>query len=83
MLESLFDKVEGRQVLITPILKTFANGCLVHNMSLKTQNLDQGTTEIFISEFKNVKSLCSPMSEIYKDPDAKKQVLKDCLNYLK
>ena len=33
---SLLNKVEGLQMLRTPILKTSANGCLVHNMSLKT-----------------------------------------------
>ena len=36
VLESLFNKVEGLQGLRTPILKTSAKGCLVHNMSLKT-----------------------------------------------
>ena len=51
MLESLFDEVAGFQVLRTPILKKFANGCLVHNISLKTLKLDQGPTEMFISEF--------------------------------
>ena len=33
---ALFNNVEGLQVLRTPILKATANGCLVHNMSLKT-----------------------------------------------
>ena len=35
MLESLFNKIEGIQVLRLSILKTSANGCLVHNMTLK------------------------------------------------
>ena len=35
VMESLFNKVEGLQILRTPILKTFANDCLVHNMYLK------------------------------------------------
>ena len=68
---ALFNKVEGLQVLRTPILKITANGCLVHNMSLKTQNLDQGATEMFISKFENKESLCNVMSEIYKNLDAK------------
>ena len=33
---ALFNKVEGLQVLRTPILKIPTNGCLVQNMSLKT-----------------------------------------------
>ena len=33
-LESLFNKVESLQILKRSILKTFANGHLVHNMSL-------------------------------------------------
>ena len=72
MLGSLFNKVHGLQVLRTPILKTSAKGCLVHNMSLKTYKLDQGATEMFISEFKNKESLCNVMSEIYKNRDAEK-----------
>ena len=76
MLESPFNKVEGLQVLRTPILKTYAKGCLVHNMSSKTLKLDQGATEMFISELKNKESLCNAMSEIYKNRDAKKASLK-------
>ena len=38
---------------------------------------------MFISEFENKESLCNVMSEIYKNGDAKKQVSKDCLNYLR
>ena len=76
-MECLFDKVAGIQVLRSPILKKFANGCLVCNMSLKTLTLDQGATEMFISEFENKESLCNVMSEIYK----KREVSKDCLNY--
>ena len=72
-----FDEVAGFQVLRTPILKKSANGCLVHNISLKTLKLDQGATEIFISEFEIKESLCNVMSEIYK----KREVSKDCLNY--
>ena len=41
-------------------------------MSLKAQNLDQGATEMFISEFENKESLCNVMSKIYKGRDAKK-----------
>ena len=67
MLESPFNKVEGLQVLRTPTLKTSANGCLVHNMSLKTNKLDQDVTEMFISEFENKESLCNVMPEIYKN----------------
>ena len=36
-------------------------------MSLKSYKLDQGATEIFISE-----SLCNAMSEIHKNGDARK-----------
>ena len=35
VLESLFNKVESLQILRRSILKTSANDCLVHNMSLK------------------------------------------------
>ena len=38
-------------------------------MSLKTQKLDQGATEMFISEFEKEKSLWNVMSTIYKNPD--------------
>ena len=79
MLECLFDKVAGLHVLKSPILKKCANGCLVYNMSLKTLKPDQGATEMFISEFENKESLCNVMSEIYK----KREVSKDCLNYLR
>ena len=34
--EVCFNKVGGLQILRAPILKTSVNGCLVHNMSLKT-----------------------------------------------
>ena len=68
---ALFNKVEGLQVLRTPILKIPTNGCLVQNMSLKTQKPGQGATEMFISKFENKESLCNVMSEIYKNPDAK------------
>ena len=34
--ESHFDKIAGLVVLRTPTWKTSANGCIVHNMSLKT-----------------------------------------------
>ena len=78
-MECLFDKVAGIQVLKSPILKKSANGCLVYNMSLKTLNLDQGATEMFISEFENKESLCNViMSGIYK----KREVSKDRLNCL-
>ena len=72
MLESLLNKVEGVQILKTPILKISMNDCWVPNMSLKAQNLDQGATEMFISEFENKESLCNVMSKIYKGRDAKK-----------
>ena len=52
MLESLFNKFEELQVLRTHILKKSAKGCLVHNMSLKTQKLDIDATETFVSEFR-------------------------------
>ena len=51
-------------------------------MSLKTKKLNQSATKMFISEFEKEESLWNVMSEIYKNRDAKKQVLKDCLNYL-
>ena len=40
---------------------------------------------MFISEFESKESLCNVMPEIYKKRDAKKkkQILKDCLNYLR
>ena len=49
-------------------------------MSLKSKKLDQGRTEMFISEFELKESLWNGMSEIYKNSDArmqKKQVSKD------
>ena len=73
---SLFDEVAGFQVLRTLILKKSANGCLVHNISLKTLKLDQGATEMLISDFEIKESLCNVMSEIYN----KREVSKDCLN---
>ena len=60
-------------------MKKFANGCIVYNMSLKTLRLDQGAIEMFISEFENKGSLCKVMSQIYN----KREVSKDCLNYLR
>ena len=51
-------------------------------MSLKTKKRNQSATKMFISEFEKEESLWNVMSEIYKNRDAKKQVLKDCLNYL-
>ena len=84
MLESLFNKVEGLQFLRTPISETSAKDWLVHNMSLKTWKLDQSATDLFILEFENKESICNVRSEIYKNRDAKKkQVSKDCLNYLR
>ena len=41
-------------------------------MSLKTKKLDQGATEMFISEFDKEENLWKVMSEIYKKRDAKK-----------
>ena len=35
-------------------------------MFLKTENLDQGATEMFISVFENKESLCDAISKIYK-----------------
>ena len=35
-------------------------------MTLKTKNLDQGTTEMFISELEKEESLWNVMSEIFK-----------------
>ena len=40
-------------------------------MSLKTKKLDQGGTEMFISEFELEESLWNAMSEIYKNRDVK------------
>ena len=79
MLECLFVKLAGLQILRSPILKKSANRCFVYNMSLKTLKLEQGATEMFISEFENKESPCNVMSEIYK----KREVSKDCLNYLR
>ena len=42
-------------------------------MSLKTQKLDQGATEIFISEYEKEESLWNVMTAIYKNRDAKKK----------
>ena len=85
MLESLFKKDESLQNLRRSISKTSANGCLVHNMSSKAYKIDQGATEMFISEFEYEESLRNVISEIYKNGDAKKkkQVLKGCLNYMR
>ena len=52
-------------------------------MTLKTKKVDQGTTEMFISEFENGESFWNEMSEIFKNCNAKKQVSKDFLNYLR
>ena len=41
-------------------------------MSLKVLKLDQGATEMFVSEFEKEESLWNVMSEIYKNCDAKK-----------
>ena len=40
------------------------------NVTLKTKKLDQGTTEIFISEFEKEGSLWNVISEIFKNRDA-------------
>ena len=42
-------------------------------MSLKGYKLDQGATEMFISELENTESLCNAMSEIHKNGDTKKR----------
>ena len=55
MLESLFDKVVGLQV--TPILKKPVNGCLVHNISLKTSKLGQDAIEMFIFQNSRIKKV--------------------------
>ena len=53
-------------------------------MSSKAYKIDQGATEMFISEFEYEESLRNVISEICKNGDAKKkQVLKDCLNYMR
>ena len=52
-------------------------------MTLKSKNLDQGTNEMFISEFEKEGSLWSVMSEIFKNRMRKKQVSKDFLNCLR
>ena len=41
-------------------------------MSLKVLKLDQGATEMFVSEFEKEESLWNVMSEIYKNRDVKK-----------
>ena len=41
-------------------------------MSLKTEKLNQGPSEMFISKFANKESLWNVMFEIYKNGDAKK-----------
>ena len=41
-------------------------------MTLKIQKLEQGATEMFISEFDKKKSLWNVMSEMYKNREAKK-----------
>ena len=45
-------------------------------MSLKSKKLDQGATEIFISELEKEESLWDVMSEIYKNRDVKKASFK-------
>ena len=55
----------------------------MHNTTLKTKKLDQGTTQKFTPEFEKEESLWNVMSEILKNCDAKKQVSKDFLNYLR
>ena len=45
-------------------------------MSLKAQNLDQGATEMFISEFENKESLCNVMSKYTKAVMRKKASFK-------
>ena len=55
--------------------KISANGCFVLNVSIKTQNLDLGTTEMFISEFENKESFCNVISQIYKNRYVKKSKL--------
>ena len=52
-------------------------------MTLKTKKVDQGTTEMFISEFEKEESFWSVMAEIFKNCNAKKQVSKDFMNYLR
>ena len=44
---AFFNKVEGLQVLGTPILKITANGCLVHNMSLKTEPWQRSNLNVY------------------------------------
>ena len=44
-------------------------------MSLKAYKLDQGATEMFISELEKTGSLCNTMSEIHKNGAAKKRKL--------
>ena len=39
-------------------------------MTLKTKKLNQSTTEMFISKFKNEESLWNAMSKIFKNHDA-------------
>ena len=56
--------------------KVAGQAWLVHNMSLKAIKLDQGATEMFISEFENKESFINVMSEIYKNDDAKKASFK-------
>ena len=51
MLESLFNKVAGLQVLRAPNNKTSPNGYF------KNLKLDQGAIEMFISEFATNESL--------------------------
>ena len=41
-------------------------------MTLKFKKLDQGTTEMFISEFQKEENLLNVMSEIFKNRDRKK-----------
>ena len=75
MLESLFNKVNLQAFRSEEHLFRKAsakNDCFVRNMSLKVLKLDQGATEMFVSEFEKEESLWNVMSEIYKNRDVKK-----------
>ena len=52
-------------------------------MSLKTKKLDQGATEMSISEFEKGESLWNVCPKYTKAAMQKKQVSKDFLNYLR
>ena len=45
-------------------------------MTLKFKKLDQGTTEMFISEFEKEESLLNVISEIFKNRNRKKAIFK-------